>query len=450
MRVRVRACMRDAAECVVEAVAREAAAIAQATKAPVETQSPTSRSQNEAEKDWRTEGAMVNSAIEQGTHHLSEPTNGELVARRRDATDEVALLRDFADRQQRKLQRIGLAARELELHARKLAEACEATSQVPLAAPPAPAVSTDVVPRAPTLPFGKDRWQRKPINDTAIYQKITHNYAVEFVNDVVDAKGRPYVVGDKDEGTLCGAFPHALLRPKAGAYRNREVYTCSGAIDVVFTVRLFDLRVENRQDPARYAVTERDVLRDLQFVDDTEGFYERSLVFRFELQFDDRSCDDPNAEAKYVCVDPTDHERYAFKTQIQHNKLFRPLEDAPYARGHYEAEMIGGQASVQLSFGEDVISKNLAPRKTGLLFCVTSFCLNPYLNSLSNFVATSVPFIVKKDLRNDVRKSLRWVLDDEGRPVVADEALVTRSAPPRRGSVAKARSPTPSSCDERH
>ena len=114
--------------------------------------------------------------------------------------------------------------------------------------------------------------------------------------------------------------------------------------------------------------------------------------------------------------------------------------------------MVDGKAEVQLGFGANVVSKNLAPRKVGRLFCATAFCLNPYLNRHTNFTATSVPFVIKKDLHNDVRKGARWVLDDEGRPVAADEALVTRSAPPRRGSVAKTAqsSPTSSPGDESH
>ena len=297
------------------------------------------------------------------------------------------------------------------------------------------------MPRPPTRPFGEARWQRKPIDDREIRQTMRDRYGVEFVNDIADARGRRYAIGDNDQGTLCGAFPHALLRPKAGAYRNREVYACNSALDVVFSVRLFDRRVEDARDPARYEVTERDVLRDLRCAD---GLYETSLVFRFELQFDDHALGDPDAEARYVCANPADHRRYAFVAPPPHHKLLVPFEDAPYAGGHYEVPMRNGKAEVQLSFGANVTNKNLAPRKVGRLFCATAFCLNPYLNSYANFTATSVPFLIKKDLHNDLRKGARWVLDDEGCPVAADEALVTRSAPPRRGSVAKTLSSLPS------
>ena len=443
------ACMSDATESVVEAVAPKAPEAPQ-TDAAIETHTATPSAQAAATQGRRTEGAMVSTVLEPTTHRLIELTNGTIVARRCDASPEMALVWEYAERQRRKVQRVGVASRELALNAQELIEACESTS-MPLTAPSAPTVSVDVVPRSPTLPFGDARWQRKPINDRTIRQKISNNYGIEFVNDVADAKGNLYVVGEKDQGTLCGAFPHARIRPKAGSYRNREVYACNGAIDVVFSVRIFDRRVEDRLDPARYSVTERDVLRDLQCVDETgegDGFYESALIFRFELQFDDHSNGDPNAEARYVCVDPTDHGRYAFNTPPPHNKLFVPFEDVPYARGNYEVLMVDGQASVQLSFGTNVMSKNLVARKAGRLFCAAAFCLNPYLNSCANFVATSVPFIIKKDLHNDVRKGARWVLVHEGRPVAADEALVTRLAPPRRGSVAKTPSPALSSCDE--
>ena len=417
-------------------------------EAAIEARTATPSAQAATTQGRRTEGAMVSTVVEPTSNRLVELTDGEIVARRCEASPEMALVWDYAERQRRKLQKIGDAARELALNANALAETCEPTSTQLVAAP---IVSVDVMPRSPMLPYGDARWQRKPIVDRTIRQKISNHYGLEFVNDIADSKGNLYVVGDKDQGTFCGAFPHALIRPKAGAYRNREVYVCNGAIDVVFTVRLFDRRVEDPRDPARYKVTEHDVLRDLQCVDETGeggGFYENSLVFRFELQFDDHSHSDPNAEARYICADPTDHRRYAFNTPPPHNKLLVPFEDAPYARGYYEVPMMDGKAEVQLSFGANVVSKNLSSRKAGRLFCATAFCLNPYLNPCANFMATSVPFMIKKDLHNDVRKGVRWVLDDEGRPVTADEALVTRFAPPRRGSVAKTPSPTSSPCDE--
>ncbi len=410
-------------------------------EAAVETQTATQGAAGAATaQDRRAAGAVVSAVVEHATHRLVELTDGAIVARRRDASPEAALVWEYAEEQRRKLRRIGDdASRALAL---------DAGATLVVETDLAPIASADVVPRAPTLPFGEARWQRKPINDRTIRQTISTHYGIEFVNDIADARGNRYVVGDKEQGTLCGAFPHALIRPNAGAYRNREVYACNGAIDVVFSVRIFDRRVADRRDPARYAVTEHDVLRDLHATGAGHGPYEDSLVFRFELQFDDHALGDPNAEGRYVCADPTDHRRYAFKDPPPHNKLLVPFEDAPYARGHYEVLMVDGKAEVQLSFGANVVSKNLGPKKVGRLFCATAFCLNPYLNQHANFTATSVPFMIKKDLHNDVRKGARWVLDGEGRPVAADEALVTRLAPPRRGSVAKTPSPTSSPGDE--
>ena len=241
--------------------------------------------------------------VEHATHRLVELTDGAIVARRCDASPEMALVWEYADGQRRKLQRVGNASRALALKANALVETCASNStHWRSTASLAPIVSADVVPRPPTLPFGEARWQRKPIEDEEIRQNISAHYGIEFVNDIADAKGNLYVVDDKDQGTHCGAFPHALIRPKAGAYRNREVYACNGALDVVFSVRLVDRRIEDKRDPARYKVTEHDVLRDLHGVDGATGAghrgpYEDTLVFRFELQFDDHALGDPNTEA---------------------------------------------------------------------------------------------------------------------------------------------------------
>lgn len=290
------------------------------------------------------------------------------------------------------------------------------------------------------LPFGDERWQRKRISQKGILRKLTSKFAIEIVEDVRDADGRPYVVGKTSQATNCGAFPHGLVKHKVGPHKYKDVYVCSCSLDIVITIRLVNNQLPVN-DPKRYDVTEKDVLKDLSFVDKDErakgwGVYENSLVFYLELQFYKPKSDDYD---RYVCTDPRNEERRAFKTAPPDGKLLCPAEVRPYARGPQEITMLKGKAEAQFSFNEHVHSKNLMKEHKDNLFCITVHCLNPYLNGRTNFSAMSLPFMIKKTLHNDLVRSERWVCSEVGTPVEADQALVTRMAPARKLAFAKER-----------
>ena len=301
----------------------------------------------------------------------------------------------------------------------------------------APILDARAIPGA-YVPYGVERWQRKRIGHRSILKELTSKFAVEIVEDVCDSKGRMYVVGEESKSTHCGAFPHGLVAHKVGAYRGKEVYVCSNSLDVVITIRLVDVRLP-RDDPKRYDVTEKDVLNELARMNRKEvclgwGDYENSIAFYVELQF---YAPDAGGQGRYVCTDQRNEDLFAFKKALPNGKLLSPAEDRPYARGPQEVQLLNGKAEMQFSF--NFINKDLNNAHKKKLFCLTAHCLNPYLNGRANFTATSVPFMIKRSLHNDLVKTDRWVLDETGTKVMVDKALVTRLAPTRKLAFAKKR-----------
>ena len=233
---------------------------------------------------------------------------------------------------------------------------------------------------------------------------------------------------------------HALVKHKTGPHKGKEVYVCSGSLDIVITIRLVNNQLPVN-DPNRYNVSERDVIKELERMDKDErtkgwGSYERTLTFYLELQF---YLPRGSEYSRYVCADIHNEQRYAFKKQPPDGKLFCPAEVRPYGRGPHEIVMLDGKAEVQFSFNENVNNMNLIKDHKDDLFCITANCLNPYLNGRPNFSAMSSPFLIKKTLHNDLARNERWVRDDQGATVAADKALVARLAPTRKLAFAKER-----------
>ena len=290
------------------------------------------------------------------------------------------------------------------------------------------------------VPHGDERWQRKRISQKGILKTLTSKFAIEIVEDVYDSDGRLYVVGDESHATHCGAFPHALVKHKTGPHKGKDVHVCSGNLDIVITIRLVNNQLPVN-DPNRYNVTEKDVLKELERMDKDErdkgwGTYEHSLIFYLELQF---FLPRSSEYSRYVCADIQNEECYAFKKQPPNGKLLSPAEVRPYGRGPQEIKMIGGKAEAQFSFNEHVHSNNLIKDHKEDLFCITAHCLNPYLNGRANFSAMSLPFIIKKTLHNDLSRNERWVRGEDGTAIGADKALITRLAPARKLAFAKER-----------
>ena len=289
-------------------------------------------------------------------------------------------------------------------------------------------------------PYGQERWQTKKIGRKSISKALSSKYVIEIQEDIRDAQGREYVVGDTSKASYCGAFPHALVQHKVGPHRGKAIFVCSGKLDIVLTIRLADKRCAS-DDPERYNVTEKDVLNDLRRIDQDEvkdgwGTYENAVSFYVELQFYG-----PDDKFRHVGANPQEEDLNAFKKPPQNGKLLSPANSKPYADGAQEVELVNGRAELQFAFAKGVTTKNLVTDKRARLFCLAVKCLNPYLNGRSNFETRSLPFIVKQTLHNDLSKSERWVVDDQGSKIAVDKALVTRMAPTRRLAFAKVNNP---------
>ena len=306
-----------------------------------------------------------------------------------------------------------------------------------------PIVEAHAIP-GPFYPYGKERWQTKKIGRKSISKMLSNKYGIEIQEDIRDAAGREYSVGETSKASYCGAFPHAIVQHKVGPHRGKAVYVCSGKLDIVLTIRLVDKRCA-ADDPERYNLTEKDVLNDLRRIDPEEvkegwGTYENSMAFYAELQFHG-----PDDKFRHVGVNPEEEDLCAFKKAPANRKLLLPEDSKPYAGGAQEVVLVNGRADLQFGFAKGVTSKNLATDRTKdlatdkrmRLFCLAVKCLNPYLNGRSNFETRSLPFLIKQTLHNDLSKSERWVVDDTGAKVAVEKASVPRLAPTRRLAFAK-------------
>ena len=88
-----------------------------------------------------------------------------------------------------------------------------------------------------------------------------------------------------------------------GPHKYKDVYVCSCSLDIVITIRLVNNQLPVN-DPKRYDVTEKDVLKELRIGDEDEqavdlGGYENSHVYYIELQFYKPKIDDYD---RYVCT----------------------------------------------------------------------------------------------------------------------------------------------------
>ena len=283
--------------------------------------------------------------------------------------------------------------------------------------------------------YGSDRWQRKKIGRKSIAKRLSEGYAIELVQDVVDSNGVPFEAGDKSNASYCGAFPHALIRPKVGKHKGEDVYVCSGSLEVVLTIRLHDRTGVGH-------ASERHVLEDLrkacteEELEEGWGEFETSLQFHIELQFarDDVDLDNPQ---NWICANVNDFENNAFKKAPPGQTLLSPPEHVPYTKGRQEMRMIDGKAETQFGFNQHVTTNNLGGHKTRHLFRFAIRCLNPYLNGLSSFNVVSAPFVIKRSLHNHLAANERWVKDDKGALTKVPTHSVPRFAPSRPGSVAK-------------
>ena len=284
------------------------------------------------------------------------------------------------------------------------------------------------------LNYGPERWQRKKIGRKSVAKRLAEAYHIELVIDECDANGTQYQAGVKSNATYCGAFPHAIIRQKVGPHKGKDAFVCSGGMEVVLTIRL----VGKEGIP----VTERHVIEELKgALTDEElangwGEFEKSLRFYTELQFSNDDTDLDSHE-NWICADVDDFECNAFKKIPPGRMLLSPPEHVPYTNGRQEMLMVQGKAETQFGFNANVTTNNLNEDKSKHLFRFSIRCLNPYLNSLSNFNVASPPFIIKRSLHNQLAANERWVSNISGDLVKVPIESVPRCAPSRPGATAK-------------
>ena len=113
------------------------------------------------------------------------------------------------------------------------------------------------IPRAPLHDdpddlrrYGRDRFKSKRARATPSSGTGSAGSGFELVEDVADRDGRLYTPGpmpgqqevvgggNNKDATLCGAFPHALVRHKIGRLKDKALFVCASTHAVVLTVRL--------------------------------------------------------------------------------------------------------------------------------------------------------------------------------------------------------------------
>ena len=288
--------------------------------------------------------------------------------------------------------------------------------------------------------FGPARWKGKikSLPDAQLARRIERDWFLEIVEDTADAGGRLYTPGPppgvahnghNKEASLCGAFPHALVRHKVGRLKDKALFMCASTHAVVISVHL---RRKGVAGPA----SERDLLGQVRSGLSPEeaqhgcGQFENSVIVYAELQF---QSSDQDLEGARIRPDEV------FKSWPAGGKLLSPQDSVPYAGGYQEVRIVDGVAEMQFSFNKMVYSSNLKKEYQDKLFQVAVWTLNPYLNKMSGFRKTSAPFIIKAGLHNDVVKGQRWVLTEGGRPtLLADKALIVREPPASRNTAPRA------------
>jgi hypothetical protein len=288
--------------------------------------------------------------------------------------------------------------------------------------------------------FGPARWKGKikSLPDAQLARRIERDWFLEIVEDTADAGGRLYTPGPppgvahnghNKEASLCGAFPHALVRHKVGRLKDKALFMCASTHAVVISVHL---RRKGLAGPA----SERDLLGQVRSGLSPEeaqhgcGQFENSVIVYAELQF---QSSDQDLEGARIRPDEV------FKSWPAGGKLLSPQDSVPYAGGYQEVRIVDGVAEMQFSFNKMVYSSNLKKEYQDKLFQVAVWTLNPYLHKMSGFRKTSAPFIIKAGLHNDVVKGQRWVLTEGGRPtLLADKALIVREPPASRNTAPRA------------
>jgi len=276
------------------------------------------------------------------------------------------------------------------------------------------------------------RWQVKPL-DQALAAEIEARWYLKLTEDTADMNGREFVPSGLKNASFCGGFPHAVCRPKLGPHREKTLYLVGGTHDTRLRVSLHRRLLAAGDAVVSHESEVLGLLRERLPAAEVAnwGSFESSIVLYVELQFDQSVADSPAAR-----IDTNaQSEGCAFKSAPENGKLLTPPEGLPYSGGYYEQQMSNGAVCFQFKPNVNITTANLSEPYHAHKFRLSVWCLNPYLNGLSSFQATSLPFAIKSSLHNDLKRAERYVHDDgPGSDIVPcplDQVAAT-AAPNRR------------------
>ena len=278
----------------------------------------------------------------------------------------------------------------------------------------------------------------------AVLEKIYSTWELEIEHELSDKHGNPYVPQESaaaskrrrtsQRGTLCGAFPHALIDTTRGLHSGGGQLVIGGCHDVILAATL---KPRQARDAPLYP--EAEIMRLIREATpaaevETWGRYESSLFFRLSLVFEDGG--------EVVAVDGDPH--FSFRAPLPDNKLLVPYECARGTGDYYEQAANGGRLQWQFGFNNGVSSYMLVPDNKAHRFALRIEPLNPYLAATNHceppppdtFLKRSQPFLIKAVIGNDLHSNERFVrrktpgVSEDQWPVETALASDVRRVPP--------------------
>ena len=279
---------------------------------------------------------------------------------------------------------------------------------------------------------------------------ITDAFELCIDHELHDRHGNLYVASDnpvgdrrrsRSRGTLCGAFPHALIDVAGGAQGGDSVLVVVGCHQIILSAYLkpkpsYWKHTTPPADPEAWILA---AMRKALPAEEVEkwGRYESSLIFHMSLVFEDGST---------VCADDKDLVNFCFKAPLDNAKLLIPNEKPIGEAGYYEQSMARGKVEWRFLTNNNLTSFSLVSSRKNTMFAFKVEALCPYLKNMEPMTVRSAPFIIKSVISNDLQAQERYVqIRKEGVPPEAWPVRVAlqqdvRRIPPmavrRRSSVA--------------
>ena len=283
-----------------------------------------------------------------------------------------------------------------------------------------------------------------------LVKTITDAFELCIDHELSDRHGNPYVASDnpvgdrrrsRSRGTLCGAFPHALIDVAGGAQGGDSVLVVVGCHQIILSAYLkpkpsYWKHTTPPADPEAWILA---AMRRALPAEEVEnwGRYESSLVFHMSLVFEDGST---------VCADDKDLVNFCFKAPLENGKLLIPNEKPIGQAGYYEQSMSRGKVEWRFLTNNNLTSFSLVASRKNTKFAFKVEALCPYLKNVESMTIRSAPFVIKSVISNDLQAQERYVqVRKEGVPREAWPVRVAlqqdvRRVPPmavrRRSSVA--------------